>query len=112
MKRVLKNNKKTNKFLDKLPIIYLIAIWAKCGVRSYRFSGNYDKKVNPDGNVIYIPLVWDYDDHNGTCDNWYLRPINLVTTGYIISWTQSKNSAKIIADAINYKNGWVNDNEN
>lgn len=92
-KRVLDNNAKTKKFLDSLPKIYLIGVWAKCGVREHYYAGFTDK----DG----MPFVWDYDDHNGTCDNWYLRRLDYTTTGSILSWTIDKTQAEHLAESYN-----------
>lgn len=99
MKKVLKNNSKTKAFLDSLPKIYLVACWAKYGVSEYPFTGKYvqDKYRNN----ISVPLVYDYDDFNGTCDNWYLRKLTNVTTGQIVMWTQSKSVASKIAELFN-----------
>lgn len=96
MRKVLQHNEKTKKYLDKLPKMHIVALWANWGVMSFPFSGKYKVK-----NGISYPLVWDYDDHNGTEDNWYLRPIDWVTTGFIITWTQSEGAAERIADALN-----------
>lgn len=97
MKKVLPNNSKTEKYLAKLPKIYLVGCWARYGVMEFPFSGKYI--INENG--ISIPLVYDYDDFNGTSDNWYLRPINLTTTGFIIVWTQCESVAERIAELYN-----------
>lgn len=96
MKKVLQNSEKTRKFLNKLPKIYLVALWAHFGVRDFPFSGKYIKQ-----NGIDVPLVYDYDDHNGTCDHYFLRPIIHTTTGYIFLWTQFKGSAEKTANILN-----------
>lgn len=97
MRRILKNNEKTDKKLKKLPKIYLVACWAGYGVREHYFSGKYVK--NKEG--LNIPLVYDYDDFNGTQDIYVLRKITNTTTGNIIMWTMSKSVARRIADALN-----------
>lgn len=96
MKKILKNNSKTKAYLDNLPKIYLVGYWAKYGVREYPFTGKYTQISG-----ISVPLVYDYDDHNGTCDNYYLRSLYSVTTGQIIMWTQSKSIASKIAELFN-----------
>lgn len=96
MKKILKNSKKTKEYLDGLPKIYLVACWAKYGVREYPFTEKYFNE-----NGISIPIVYDYDDHNGTCDNWYLRRLDYVTTGQIAIWTQNKSVAMKIARLFN-----------
>ena len=96
MRIILENNSKTKAYLDSLPKIYLVGCWARYGVREYPFTGKY---VQLSG--ISVPLVYDYDDHNSTCDNWYLRNIYHVTTGQIVVWTQSKSVAYKIAELFN-----------
>lgn len=96
IKKVLKNNKKTKQYLDKLPKMYIVGRWAKFGVSDYSFTGKY---IEVDG--ISIPLVYKYYDANGTTDMWYLCPITQVTTGAVIMWTQNKPIAERIAKALN-----------
>lgn len=97
MKRILKNTPKTRKYLESLPKMSIVACWAKYGVRTFPFSGKYEK--SPTG--VDIPLVWQYDDKNGTCDHYYLRNILLTTTGLIKCWTPYKDVAQDIADTYN-----------
>ena len=99
MRKVLKSTPKTEVYLDSLPKIYLVACWAGYGVMEFPFTGKYvqDKYRNN----ISVPLVYDYDDFNGTCDNWYLRKITNTTTGQIVVWTQSKSVASKIAELFN-----------
>ena len=96
MKKVLKNTAKTKKYLDSLPKIYMVGLWAKYGVREYPFTEKYFSE-----NGFSIPLVYYYDDCNGTCDNWYLRRIDRVTTGQVLLWTQSKSVASKVAELFN-----------
>ena len=96
MKKVLKNTPKNVKYLNSLPKIHLIGCWARYGYFSYPFTGRYIKKCG-----ITIPLVYKYDDHNGTTDAWYLIPITYTTTGRIIEWTESEWAANRIAKALN-----------
>lgn len=98
MKKELKNTKKTKKYLESLHKIYLIGCWAHYGVREYPFTGKYSKNGT-------MPLVYDYDDHNGTCDSWFLRELVNTTTGAYVGFSFSKERAEIIADALNtYRN--------
>ena len=85
--------------LEKLTKIYIVACWARFGVREYPFTGKFIKDKHR-GNM-YIPLVYDYDDCNGTCDNYYLRKITDVTTGNIVLWTQNRNIAEKISAMYN-----------
>lgn len=103
MRKVLKNNKHTKAFLNSLPKIYLVGCWARYGVYDYPFTGKY--YTNEQG--ISIPMVYDYDDHNGTCDNWYLRRLDHVTTGKILLWTQSEGMANKVAELLNKERGWL-----
>lgn len=97
MRQILKNNSKNREFLDSLPKIYLVGIWAQYGVMEYPFTGKYEQN----DNGISIPIVYDYDDHNGTCDNYYLRRIDHTTTGQIVLWTQSKSVASKVVELFN-----------
>ena len=83
----------TKRLLDSLPRIYAVGCWARYGVREYYYSGRTTK----DG----IPLVWDYNDHNGIYPEWLLVPLHYTTMGLILAWTTSKGAAKKIADALN-----------
>lgn len=98
LKAVLENTPETKQYLEKLRKIYLIGRWAHYGVREYPFSGKYSDK-NEDH-----PLVYDYDDHNGTCDNYFLKDLYETTTGYIWGWTFSKKDAERIANNLEKKN--------
>ena len=97
IKKVLPNDIKTAKYLNNLPRLYVVAYWAKWGVIDCAFSGKFEK--DDFGNLI--PLVYVYDDHNGTEDNYYLRKITHTTTGWIITWTHHLANAIRIADALN-----------
>ena len=99
MKKFLKNTAKTKAYLDGLPKIYLVGCWAKYGVCEYPFTGKYEQDQYNDN--ISVPLVYDYDDHNGTCANYYLRKLTRVTTGRIIMWTQNKAVADKVAELLN-----------
>lgn len=96
MKKVLKNTAKTKAYLASLPKIYIVGCWAKYGVREYPFTEKYFSE-----NGFSIPLVYDYDDHNGTCDNYWLRRLDLVTSGQVITWTQNRSVAKKFAELLN-----------
>lgn len=95
--KVLENSAETKAYLDTLKKIYLIGCWAHYGVREYYFSGKYADKDKTK------PLVYDYDDHNGACDNWYLRELDDTTTGYVWGWTFNKKDAERIANNLEAK---------
>ena len=94
MRKKLKNNKKTKKYLDSLPKIYMIGCWARYGVWEFPFTGKYADNGT-------MPLVYHHDDCNGWCDNWYLRKLSDTTTGGYVGFTFSKHRAEKIADALN-----------
>lgn len=97
LKSVLDNTKETKAYLKKLRKIYLIGCWAHYGVREYPFSGKYSDKNKQH------PLVYDYDDHNGTCDNYFLKDLYKTTTGCIWGWTFNKKDAERIASNLEKK---------
>ena len=94
MKKVLNNNAKTKRYLDSCSKVYLIGCWAKYGFREFAFSGKFDNKK-------FAPLVWDYYDNNGTCDEWHLKNIFDTSSGRKIIWTFNKEDAKLISEALN-----------
>ena len=99
LRKHLPDNQKTRDKLAKLPKIYLIACWAHYGVLEFPFSGKYKKVKDADGPLIrYIPLVWDFDDHNGVYPEYVLRPITWTTTAAIRGWVRNEQQAKDTAE--------------
>ena len=99
LRKRLPDNQKTRDKLAKLPKIYLIACWAHYGVLEFPFSGQYKKVKDADGPLIrYIPLVWDFDDHNGVYPEYVLRPITWTTTAAIRGWVRNEQQAKDTAE--------------
>ena len=99
LRKRLPYNQKTKDKLAKLPKIYLIACWAHYGVLEFPFSGKYKKVKDADGPLIrYIPLVWDFDDHNGVYPEYVLRPITWTTTAAIRGWVRNEQQAKDTAE--------------
>lgn len=96
MRKVLKNTSKTQEYLNSLPKIYIVGRWARYGVREYLFTEKYFSE-----NGFSLPLVYDYYDGNGTCDEWRLCRIDHVTTGDIILWTQNEYVARRVAELFN-----------
>ena len=96
MRKILKNTAKTRAYLDSLPKIYMVGQWAKYGVREYYFTGKYEEWEG-----ISVPLVYHYDDYNGTCDNYFLRRLDRTTSGGVVMWTQNKKLADKIAEMFN-----------
>lgn len=103
LRKKMQNDAKTREFLDSLPRVYLVATWAKTGVWEFPFAGKYefDKYAQCD-----VPLVYQYDDSNGTGDDYYLRKITHTTTGFIVGWTFDKEEAEHIADRENARDRW------
>lgn len=99
MRKVLKNTPKTKEYLDGLPKIYIVGRWVRYGVKEYPFTG-----VHEQANGISLPLVYDYYDGNGACDEWRLRTIYDVTTGDVILWTQNEHVARRVAELFNKEN--------
>lgn len=95
MKKILENTPETREYLESLPKIYMIALWAGYGIREFSFAGKCTENATP--------FVWDYDDQNGTCDCYFLRKLTDTTTGWIYAWTTSKSRAEEIAAALNKK---------
>lgn len=98
MRKILPNNARTKRRLDKMPKIYVIGCWAGFGVRSYYFSGKFAEDE-------ITPLVWDHEDCNGTCDEYRLRNIYNTTTGRIYGWSSNEAAAQYIADQMNIAKG-------
>ena len=48
--------------------------------------------------IRYIPLVWDFDDHNGVYPEYVLRPITWTTTAAIRGWVSNEQQAKDTAE--------------
>lgn len=99
LRKHLPYNQKTKDKLAKLPKIYLVACWAHYGVLDFPFSGKYKKVKDADGPLVrYIPLVWDFDDHNGVYPEYVLRPITWTTTAAIKGWVRDEQQAKETAE--------------
>jgi predicted nucleic-acid-binding Zn-ribbon protein len=94
------NSGETAQFLDKLPKMYMVGCWVGYGVWDFPWSGKWEK--NPYTGHME-PLVWYYNDHNGTADNWYLGPIRHTTTGVVVMWTEDRVVAESIAGALNLR---------
>lgn len=106
-RKILKNTAKTKAYLDSLPKVYGIFLWAKWGMFEFRWSGKCDKNG--------MPLVYDYYDANGTCDEYHLRPIDKCSSGAFLGWYKSWDRAKMVRDALNEvfekKRNWLNEGE-
>ena len=97
--KVLPNTQETKVYLESLPKIYLVACWAKYGVMEFPFAGRY--KYDKFRSYKEVPLVYNYDDRNGTEDAYFLIPITFTTSGIIASWTFDRDEAYRIAEKKN-----------
>lgn len=96
MKKILQNNKKTAKYLSKLPKYYALTIWADYAIVEVPFSGKCNKKGEP--------LVWIYHDMNGFYDEYYLGLISDITSAPVFCWSDNKATIEHIRK--NLKREW------
>lgn len=94
MKKILPNTHKTKEYLDSLPKVYGIFLWAKWGMLECPWPGVYDK------NQV-IPLVYSYYDANGTCDEYHLIPLPTVSSGCFYNWYEDKETALKVQAELN-----------
>lgn len=92
-KTAFPDDAKAREKLEKLPKIWYVGFWAHYGVRS-EILGGFDR----DGH----PLVWYFDDHNGTYSEWVLTRLEYTTTGAVITWGDARRREKLekIADLL------------
>ena len=95
MRKVLKNTAKTKEYLEKLPKVYGLFLWAKWGILELPWSGKYTK------DPIAVPLVYNYYDANGTCDEYRLVPITSCSSGSFWNWYEFENNAKEAQEKLN-----------
>lgn len=93
MRKVLKSNARTKKYLDKLPKIYGVFLWAKWGILELPWSKKYSK----DG----MPLVYLYHDFNGEHDEYVLGRINYASSGSFWNWYGDKAEAELMSKVLN-----------
>lgn len=93
MKKILKETAKTKAYLDSLPKIYGLFLWAKWGILALPWTGKYNKAG--------IPLVYIYHDFNGEHAEYRLAPINQASSGCFYAWYESKDIAIETQSALN-----------
>ena len=93
LKKVLKNNSRALRRLNRMYKIYGVFLWAKWGIMELHWSG----KIDGDG----YPLVYIYYDGNGAADEWHLVPIHQASSGYYYDWFTSKSSAQTVQKELN-----------
>ena len=94
LRKICKSTPQTKKYLDSLPKIYGIFLWAKWGMLELPWTGKYDKKTGE-------PLVYIYYDANGMCDEYHLAPISRASSGALHSWYKDPNTAHDIQLELN-----------
>jgi hypothetical protein len=95
LRKILKNTAKTKAYLDSLPKVYGIFLWAKWGILELPWSGKYTKGKTP------VPLVYNYYDNNGTYDEYHLVPITYCSGGAFWDWCETKEDAKYVQEKLN-----------
>ena len=100
MRKILKSTPRAKKYLDSLPKIYGIFLWAKWGILELHWTGKYNKEGEP--------LVYIYYDANGMCDEFHLVPISHASSGAFHGWYKDPNTADDIRLELNDKLQGVN----
>lgn len=95
LRKVLKNTPKTKKYLDSLPKVYGIFLWAKWSILELPWSGKYTE------GCIAVPLVYNYYDANGMRDEYHLVPITSCSSGSFWNWFEDKEEALIEQEKLN-----------
>lgn len=99
LKKYLEDSPEVQAFVNSLPKIYLVGCWAHYGIQTHHFTGKFEYDKNLE---MQVPLVYQYDDHNGTRPEYVLRKITNTTTGSIITWSERRSVAQHIADLYEY----------
>ena len=98
MRKFISAHSRLARSIEKLPKIYLVGFWAHYGVQEYYFSGKCTKEGEP--------LVWQYDDFNGTADYYVLRKITSTTSDAVFTRTVNKKKAENIATKMEETASW------
>lgn len=93
----MKITKKLMKKIEEAPKVYLIVCWARWGIREYHWTGEWLIGTNN----IPQPIVYYYNDHNGTYEEYQKIPITFTTTGICADWSFYKSMAQNLADKLN-----------
>ena len=105
MRKILKNNRFTQRRLKKLSKIYLIVYHDNYECREFYFTGKYENDSHGD----MIPVVYNLVDIYNVKTIYMRMKITQATTCNVILWTRSKSLASKITEAMNsYKESvWI-----
>ena len=92
----MKVTKRTSRKVEACKKVYLIVCYAQWCVREFPWTGKWEDFAD-----MPVPIVWDYDDHNGAFEEYAKRNIYYTTTGVIHDWTFNKNAAERVVKAFN-----------
>lgn len=98
MRKILDNSPETKKYLDSLPKLYTVFLWAKWTVVEVPWSGERNKNG--------VPLVYVYYDCNGACDEWHLVTITQVSSGCYYNYFETREAAEVIRRVLNKELGY------
>lgn len=90
MMTIRKNNEETKEYFEKLPKVYLIVRWVDWGILDFPLE-----EIHIENDKV-IPVVWEYNDHNGETDRYELVPYNRTTSGEIFTWTIDRDAAVML----------------
>lgn len=89
--------KVTKRLVDKIEkstSVYLVGYWARWGVMEYKWTGRW---VHDTDTNDVRPIVYYYDDHNGTFEEYQMIDIYNTTSGGKFMWTFYEKAAKKVA---------------
>ena len=92
MMTIRKNNEETKEYLDSLPRIYVIVKGLNWDIIDFPCES-----IDRDG-IEFIPMVWNYNDHNGETDRFELVPLEDASMNgcAIFTWTINHDLADTI----------------
>ena len=86
------------KYIHSKPI-YIVACWARWGVRIAQYSGKCDKNGDP--------LTIQYSDHNGEYESYFIAPWYYETTGTTIAYFFNLQEAEALAEKLNKGDSYI-----
>lgn len=100
MKKELVVNKKNTEFVNGLDKIYMVVQYAMYAVLEFPFTGEYEEPNKYEkirGANRPIPLVYEWDDCDGTYARFFLRKITSCTSAAIVGWYMDREIAEEVA---------------